>query len=307
MGGPAYQFDTENRSELRWPRYFNGQPLFYEWTRDYIKEFRLNRPNGDRLVDIRHVPVFVDNPMDMDFGPEGALYVLEYGDGFFSENPDAQLARIDYVRGNRTPAVVVNAVGHEDPNEPLTGLAPLTVSFSSAGTHDPDGDRISYAWDFDADGVVDSRERNPTFTYTENGVFDATLRVTDVTGRSAAASVTVIVGNVPPVVELITSPAPGQPFQFGQVVTFEVRITDDAPVDCTKVTVAYVLGHDQHGHPLSGTAGCTGSIQTFVDSGHAGAGNLRAVFNAVYTDVPEDPDVPPLTGDDEVVLTPSAP
>jgi glucose/arabinose dehydrogenase len=305
MGGPAYQFDPENRSELRWPRYFNGQPLFYEWTRDYIKEFRLNRPNGDRLVDIRHVPVFVDNPMDMEFGPEGALYVLEYGDGFFSENPDAQLARIDFVRGNRTPVVVAAAVGHEDPNTPLTGLAPLTVEFSSAGTNDPDGDRISYTWDFNADGVVDSREPNPTFTYTENGVFDATLRVTDTTGRSAAASVTIIVGNVPPVVELVTSPAPGEPFSFGQTVTFQVNITDDSPVDCTKVTVAYVLGHDEHGHPLSGTSGCTGSIQTFVDSGHAGAGNLRAVFNAVYTDVPTDPDVPPLTGDDEVVLTPS--
>jgi hypothetical protein len=75
-------------------------------------------------------------------------------------------------------------------------------------------------------------------------------------------------------------------------------------VDCTKVTVAYVLGHDEHGHPLSGTSGCTGTITTFVDSSHAGAGNLRAVFNVVYTDVPEDEDVPPLTGDDEVVLTP---
>jgi hypothetical protein len=28
------------------------------------------------------------------------------------------------------------------------------------------------------------------------------------------------------------------------------------------------------------------------------------VFNAVYTDTPADEDVPPLTGDDEVVLTP---
>lgn len=179
------------------------------------------------------------------------------------------------------------------------------MQFSSAGTNDPDGDRFVYAWDFDADGDVDSRAPNPTFTYTENGVFDATLRVTDVTGRMASASVTVIVGNTPPTVVLTTSPAPGEPFAFGQAVTFTVTITDDTPVDCSKVTVAYVLGHDEHGHPLSGTSGCTGTIQTFVDSGHAGAGNLRAVFNAVYTDTPTDPDVPPLTGDDEVVLTPS--
>ena len=255
------------------------------------------------------MPAFVDNPMDMEFGPEGALYVLEYGDGYFAENPEAQLARIDYVRRNRTPEPKVSVParpeqGHESEN-PITGLAPLTLTFSSEGTTDADGDRLAYAWDFDADGAVDSRERNPTFTFTENGVFDATLRVTDRTGRSAAASVLVIVGNVPPTVELVTSPAPGEPFAFGQTVTFQVNITDDSPVDCSQVTVSYILGHDDHGHPLSGTAGCTGSITTFVDSGHAGAEDLSAVFNAVYTDSPEDEDVPPLTGDDEVVLTPS--
>ena len=56
-GGPAYQFDRGNPSAFKWPRYYNGQPLFYEWTRDYVKEFRLNRPNGNRLADIRHVPL----------------------------------------------------------------------------------------------------------------------------------------------------------------------------------------------------------------------------------------------------------
>ena len=46
----------------------------------------------------------VDNPMDMEFGPDGALYVLEYGDGYFGENPDAA-AGADRLRaaGNRTP------------------------------------------------------------------------------------------------------------------------------------------------------------------------------------------------------------
>ena len=81
MAGPAYQFSQNSRSRFKWPRYYHGVPLFYEWTRDYIKEFRLDRPNGTRLEEIRHVPAFVDNPMDMEFGPDGALYVLEYGTG----------------------------------------------------------------------------------------------------------------------------------------------------------------------------------------------------------------------------------
>ncbi len=49
--------------------------------------------------------IVTDNPMDLEFGPDGALYVLEYGDGFFAENPDAQLSRIDFIGtgGNRSP------------------------------------------------------------------------------------------------------------------------------------------------------------------------------------------------------------
>jgi cytochrome c len=117
--------------------------------------------------------------------------------------------------------------------------------------------------------------------------------------------VVIIIGNTAPVVELTTSPAPGEPFQFGQQVTYTVTVTDDSPVDCSTVTVGYILGHEEHGHPLSSSAGCTGTTTTVVDSGHAGASNLSAVFVASYTDTPEDPNVPPLTGSDEVVLVPN--
>ncbi len=102
--------------------------------------------------------------MDMEFGPENALYTLEYGTGYFAELPAAQLARIDYVRnGQYTP--VVRATG-----TPASGTtAPLTVQFSSAGTTDANGDRLAYAWDFDSNGTVDSRQANPTHTYTAQG------------------------------------------------------------------------------------------------------------------------------------------
>ena len=56
-------------------------------------------------------PSSIDNPIDMEFGPDGALYVLEYGDGYFAENPDAQLSRIDYVGagGNHSPVPAIEA------------------------------------------------------------------------------------------------------------------------------------------------------------------------------------------------------
>ena len=145
---------------FRFPNYYKGVPLFYEWSRDYIKEFRLN---GRRLAEIRPFPVFVDNPMDMEFGPDGSLYVLEYGDGYFAENPDAQLAKINFVRGNHTPIVKIAADADERPPRRST------VKFSSAGTNDPDGDPIAYAWDFESDGTVDSTDANPTFTLHRQG------------------------------------------------------------------------------------------------------------------------------------------
>ncbi|WP_428965349.1 PQQ-dependent sugar dehydrogenase [Micromonospora fluostatini] len=295
MGGPAYEYDRRSTSRVRWPASYDGVPLFYEWTRDYLKEFRLDRRGEVR--DIRPVApsVVTDNPMDLEFGPDGALYVLEYGDGYFAENPDAQLSRIDFVRGNHTPVPTISA-------DVLGGHAPLRVAFSSVGTVDPDGDRLRYEWDFDSDGRVDSTELNPTFTYRRNGVYQPTLKVTDRTGRSAAANLPLVVGPRAPGVQFVT-PDAEQPFEFGQTVAFEVTVVDDMPVDCSRVKVTYILGHDGHGHPLSSTTGCTGAIRTFLDDGHAGLDNMAAVFVAEYTDEPSG-GLPAQTGSALVALYP---
>ena len=224
MGGPAYHYDPRNRSSNKWPRYFDGVPIFYEWTRDALFEFRLDRRG--RFDEIRPLlpSIVFQNPIDMQFGPDGALYTLEYGDGYFSENPEAQLARVDFVLpGNFTPVPVVTASAS-------FGLAPLTVQLSSAGTSAPDGDELTLAWDFNADGVVDSTDASPSVTYDQNGNFAPTLRVTDSTGRSATASARVVVGNAPPVVTFVT-PQFGDPFEFGQTLSYQVSVSDNEPID----------------------------------------------------------------------------
>ena len=308
MAGPAYQFDPKvarGGKSTAWPAYYDNVPLFYEWTRDYIKEFRLDASRTE-VADINDVLASFDfqNPMDIEFGPNGSLYVLNYGNGFFGQNqPGAELARVDFVgppgpgpKGNHAPTVTVAA---DDDN----GLAPHTVHFTS-DVDDPDGDRVRYEWDFDADGKVDSRVASPTFTYSENGVFRATLKVTDQFGRSASDYVEILVGNTPPVVEFVT-PQDGDAFAFGDAVPFEVQVTDDQPVDCARVQVTYILGHDTHGHPLTTAFGCTGTIQTTLPGGHDPAmGDLSGVFVAQYTDAP-GAGLPALTGEDEVVLEPA--
>ncbi len=312
MAGPAYQYDvrdTRGKTPVAWPQRYDNTPLLYEWSRDWVKGIHLN---GDEvgIEDVIAAPegephpldFAVDNPMDMEFGPNGALYVLEYGDGYFAENPDAQLSRIDYIGpgGNHSPVPKITA-------DPTAGHAPLRVSFSSDGTTDADGDQLKYEWDFDGDGRVDSTKKNPSHRYTEEGSYRATLTVTDIggkhRGRHASADVDIVVGNQAPVVELV-QPVPGQPFAFGDTVTFEVVVTDDQPVDCNRVTVTYILGHDNHGHPQSTATGCTGSLVTTVPGGHDPVNDeLSAVFVAQYTDAGS---VPPLTGSDEVRLEPTS-
>lgn len=303
MAGPAYDFDPidlRSPRSVAWPEHYDGTPLFYEWTRDYVKGMQLGPDGGLTGIESVVGALVTDNPMDLEFGPNGALYVLEYGDGYFAENPDAQLSRIDHVGpgGNRSPEPAMTAT-------PTAGKDPLTVEFTSEGTTDPEGDRFRHQWDFDGDGTFDSEEPTPTWTYDEPGVYRATLTVTDVggsdRGRRASVDTDIVVGNQVPEVTLV-APVEGQPFQFGDTVAFEVQVADDQAVDCARVQVTYVLGHDTHGHPQTTASGCTGTIETQVPEGHdPQQDDLSAVFVAEYTD-PGAGDLPALTGSDQVVL-----
>lgn len=72
-----------------------------------------------------------------------------------------------------------------------SGPAPLAVNFSSAGSADPDGTLVAYAWDFGDGGS--STAVNPSHTYNTAGSYTAMLTVTDNEGATASASVVITV------------------------------------------------------------------------------------------------------------------
>jgi cytochrome c len=279
-GGPIYKYDAANASETKFPEYYNNTVAFGEFTRDKI--FMMQTDGKGNLTGVEQfLPGFVfDNPMEMEFGPDGSLYLLEYGDGFFRPNPDAQLSVIRYVKGTRSPVAVMNAT-------PTSGQAPLTVQFTSTGSHDPDpGESISYAWDFTNDGTVDSADPNASFTYTQNGVYTAKLTVTDSSGKTAVLTRTITVGNTAPTVT-VTTPVPGTFFNWGDAIPFTVNVVDpeDGQIDCSRVTVSFVLGHDEHGHGQGSTTGCTGSLPSPADGADHAGGYLYGGISAQYTDL----------------------
>ena len=76
-------------------------------------------------------------------------------------------------------------------NGDYTGVQGQAVSFSSAGSHDPDGNIAGYHWQF-GDGNTSS-EADPMHTYANSGEFTVTLTVTDNDGHQASDSAAVTI------------------------------------------------------------------------------------------------------------------
>jgi cytochrome c len=101
MAGPVYytsQFAKSRDTAL--PQYYDGKLFIYDWIRHWIMAVTM-RPNGDYDAMERFAPRdSFSAPIDMELGPDGRLYVLEYGKAWFAKNADAGLSRIDF-RGAR--------------------------------------------------------------------------------------------------------------------------------------------------------------------------------------------------------------
>ncbi|MEV6925866.1 PQQ-dependent sugar dehydrogenase [Dactylosporangium sp. NPDC051485] len=273
MGGPVYHYDAALNSTVKFPQSLDGQYFAGEYGRKWIKPIKVNADGSPG--EISTFPWAGTQVMDMAFGPDGALYVLDYGTG----SNNQALWRVEYVgSGNKAPIAKITV-------DKTSGPSPLTVNFSSAGSSDPEGGALTYAWDFDGDGTTDSTAANPTYTYTTNGTKTPKLTVKDPQGATGTASTVITVGNTAPTVKL-NLPANGQLFSFGDTVPFNVTVTDpeDGTIDCSKVTVTYFLGHDSHSHQITSKTGCSGSITVPVDGEHDAAANVYGIFDASYTD-----------------------
>ncbi len=273
--------------------------LMSDWTRDVLAGVEV-APDGGLAAIRRLLPWerFL-RPIDMEVGPDGALYVLEYGTGYAGDNPDARLSRIEHSAvGRLKPVAVVNA-------STTAGQAPLEVTFSAAGSRTPgQGDRLArYDWDVDGDGRADGH--GPTFrrTFTRDGVYTVSLVVVADSGeRSIPAVVDVIVGNSPPVVTIV-SPADESQIVSGTTVTLRGRAVDaeDGEAACARLAWDIRLGHNAHSHPLSTQVGCQTNL--FADFGnHGDALNLFYVVELSYTDDGGDSGEPPLTGRQSIRL-----
>jgi len=91
--GPFYRFDSKLASARKLPESFDQSQLIYDWERHWILAATVN-PDGSPGAMQRVAPeIQLKRPVEMELGPDGALYVIEFGSGW-ENNKDAQLVRI---------------------------------------------------------------------------------------------------------------------------------------------------------------------------------------------------------------------
>jgi cytochrome c len=256
MAGSFYSYNESSESDKKFPSYYDDALFVFDWMRNWVMVLRFDT-NENYQRSEPFMPVLGDfrRPIDLTFGKDGVMYMLEYGSVYGADNEDARLVKIEYNNGNRAPVVTASLadsaawaelnkrvfltseqVGLPARKEAV-GKAPLRVKFSSKGTVDPDDDEaLTYEWTFD--GQNRSTDANPTFVYRAPGNYSAILKVTDKAGSVDSDTVKVIVGNELPQVEIESAGNksffwPGKPF----VYTVHVKDAEDVSINASKISV----------------------------------------------------------------------
>jgi cytochrome c len=102
MAGPVYYFDPANPSKKRLPKEFDHTLFIYEWSRNWIIAVKLDENNqiargadGKQMMQRFMPSTEIKRPMDMELGPDGCLYLIEYGKDW-GNNKDTKILRIEY-------------------------------------------------------------------------------------------------------------------------------------------------------------------------------------------------------------------
>ena len=182
---------------------------------------------GDFFQDTIAITHIEMNPVD------GAIYFVDYPTG---------IKRITYGQNSKPVSKPTADIKY--------GTSPLQVQFSGTESYDPNGDPITYEWDF-GNGEL-STEQNPKFTFTSNDARSQTVRltVTDDNNLSSSETILVSVNNTPPAVD-ITSFEDGQTYSINGVTFLDLEaevIDEEHGSGDLQYAWTIFLGHNTHEH-----------------------------------------------------------
>lgn len=237
-----------------YPAPYAGSYFFGDFAINFIK--RMTVDGSDNLVAVDDFMTGAGGPVEIVNGPDGYMYYLSIYSG--------ELRRIFYTAGNRAPIAAAAA-------NPTSGLLPLVVNFSSAGSSDPDGDSLAFAWNF-GDSSATSTDANPSHTYVIVGPYVATLTVSDAHGGSDQKTVSVYAGNRAPTATILP-PAGGPFYEPNQPVSISGTAHDPEDGDLPDADFSWqvILHHNIHSHIVQTLVGKNVS---FLGPDHAANDNI---------------------------------
>ena len=228
-----------------WPAEYDGDYLFADYVFGTISRLR---PGGARCLSCApptsgwSTTLFspVAQVVSMRFGPYQGTQAL-----YYVSRDNSQVRRIAYSGSvNRAPQAAADAA-------PTSGPVPLAVTFDASRSSDPDGDALTYAWDFQGDGTVDSTSVSTGHTYTTPGTRTATLTVRDPSGAQDTVTVQIDAGNSAPT-PVIETPADGTTFAVGDRLVLHGSATDpeDGALADSSLSWEVLRHHATHTHPF---------------------------------------------------------
>ena len=247
MAGPVFYSDLYPK-ETRIPDYYNGKLFIYDFTRCWFKAVTM-ASNGD----LEKIEPFMEHtkwngPIDVEMGPDGKLYVLEYGSGWFTRNTDAGISRIDFNGGNRSPKI--NAISVNK----TSGDLPFRIT-ATVDAKDPENDKLRYIWSIGKGIKRETAVPKLVYTFTKSGDYSISVEVKDDKSVPAISSkVDVYAGNEAPTVNITLKG--NKSFYFpGTPVAYRVGIVDRDDTARHKdlndlyVSAEYVEGSDKAAIP----------------------------------------------------------
>jgi cytochrome c len=225
VGGPVYRrADFRAHAPRPWPAHYEGKWLITDCTRAFLKSVTIS--SAGEVTNIEDVVpgLKIAEPMDIKFGPDGDLYMLDYGSLWNAKSPDSKLIRVKYQAGNRAPIAVASTNTKGD-------APPFSATLSAAGSRDDDGDALTYTWSVAANGAPPRRftGTSPVVPFDRAGVYTATLTVRDPRGATATAATRIVAGNSAPELRIeLAGNVTGNNtfFAAGRPLTYRVDVRD---------------------------------------------------------------------------------
>jgi glucose/arabinose dehydrogenase len=254
------------------PPAYRGNVFVGDYANAWIRRLVLDA-SGQVVADPMFVPAPDAGPVvDMQFGPDGALYYISWGLPWLPPVEGSRLWKIAFTNSTNQPPVA-------SATQQSRGVdAPLHVLFDGSASHDPDSapGTLTWHWDF-GDGTTASLPRL-RHIYTTRGAYDAVLTVSDGSSSTSTPPLHVIVGNAPK--PAISSPIPSSRYTAGQTITFSGSASDveDGPLAPSALSWQVLLVHGIHEHPFLGPlAGQSGGSFVVPTSGHEPADTHYAI------------------------------